>query len=202
PAMFGVGYVSDRMPLFLVFLFVGTLCVPNGFNLRAPFALGLAAIAALKLVALAAAWIPYRQDFDSFTVVSQAISRPSVVGFVNLENDKRTDPGPRCEMYGPLLVPLGHASPIFAIGTAQPLEIIGRLKFANASRPDVHLEPGVGRALLRLEAMARDNRFDYTLVCGADHLPAGLPNMTPVARRGRFVLLRHTGANPTEVAGG
>lgn len=201
PAMFGVGYVSDRMPLFLAFLFVGALWAPNGLNLRAPLALGLAGIAAVKLVAVAATWIPYREDFASFTEVSRAISRPSVVGFVDLENDKRTDPGARCEMYGPLLVPLGHASPIFAIGTAQPLEIIGRLQFANSSRPDVQLEPGVGRALQRLKVMARDNRFDYTLVCGADRLPAGLPNTTTVARHGRFILLRHADAKSTRIAG-
>jgi hypothetical protein len=98
----------------------------------------------------------------------------------------------RCEMYPPLLlVRHGHATPLFAIRTAQPLELRGRL---GAARDELALRPPAPQSRERPElvvaAYARAG-YSYVLLCqvAADRpLPA-----TPypvVAQAGRFRLLR------------
>ena len=194
PALFGVGYVSDRMPLFLAFVLAAALVVaPSRTRLDLGVTALVGVVVAVKLVALAGGWRAYGDDFDHFRAASRSIPTRSVVGFVNLANGQRLDPNPRCEMYGPLLIPLGgDATPVFALGSAQPIALIGRLSAANkaaASPASPDGPKGLARAQDRFSEMIRDGRFDYVLVCDSS-LPAARRDAILVARSGRFAVYR------------
>ncbi|RAK66565.1 hypothetical protein DJ019_10020 [Phenylobacterium kunshanense] len=199
PALFGVGYVSDRMPLFLAMLAVASLRFSEMRTDRVAAALtmGLAALVAVRLAALTVAWQPYRDDLAAFRRVAEHIPPHSLVGFVNLANDHRIDGSSRCEMYGPLLIPLaGQATPIFAFGTQQPITIVGPLKAAiSALPPPSGSRSGLFRGQRRIAAMAQAGKFEFALICAPERLSAPLPaSAVLTAQEGRFALIRLSGA--------
>jgi len=196
PTLFGVGYVADRMPLYLAFIVVGALT-----QRRANDRLDLVCIAALvALVAVRTAyigveWQRYRGDATAFAKAADAIPKGSLVTFVHAENTRRLDPGPRCEMYGPLLVLAhGQAAPLFAFGSQQPIRLTGGLKAAAAGLPSTNLETRTGAFLNdRLDLLVQQHRFDYVVICDAEHLVRPLPAAGEVvARIGRFTVLHTT----------
>lgn len=195
PALFGVGYVGDRIPLFVALVAVAALNVrPDDGPLARRGVAVVAGIVAVKLAATAISWAPYRADYADYAQVRSAIPADSVVVTSNFANSNRLDPNPRCEMYGPLLVPAGHAAPLFVIPTAQPLVIVGPLRHAMAARsatPRGHAS--LNRALDRFNDISAAGAYDYLLACGARRL--GLTASSErqlVAQAGRFTLFRLT----------
>lgn len=199
PTLFGVGYVADRMPLFLAFLVVGALAVrPRAERLDA-ICLGLVGVlVAVRIAAIGVSWQSYRDDFASFDQISRQIPAHSVVGYVNLANAERLDPNPRCEMFGPLMVPLsGQASPIFAYTSQQPIALIGRLKVANDTLAAFRKRhPHVKGNPLRFEDMVASRAFDYVLVCEPGRLGPPTAAAERVGEAGRFALFRVHKAAP------
>ncbi len=196
PAMFGVGYVGDRMPLFLALLTVGSLAFKPGRD-RIDVVAGsiLTILVAGRIALIAVDWSVYPQDFTAYEAVVSRIPSRSVVSYVNVLPEHRIVSRRRCEMYGPLLVSLhSNAAPLFAIPTAQPMVLTGRLAYALSALP-VH-ERSVGAEAIEnyagvVETLVDQRRFDYALLCDADRLgPARLAALPVVAQKGRFTLLK------------
>jgi hypothetical protein len=192
PALFGVGYVADRMPLYLAFLLAGSLV---GRLQRSWLDIGcisgLALIVGVKLACVGVGWQGYRQDYADFEAATRAIPAHSLVGYVNAVNQNRLDGERRCQMWGPLVIPLhGQATSIFAYKSQQPIALAGRLDEAAkaiaafASDTERRRDPNAA-----FYAMADARLFDFILVCGPDRLrrPNGAP---PVVSNARFAVYR------------
>lgn len=196
PAMFGVGYVSDRMPLFFAFVLVGALA----FRVRLdrvdaiPVAL-LAVLVAARIGYIGYDWRRYEPDFEAYQAVASQIPPHRVVNFINVSLEPRLGPQRRCEMYGPLLISMyDQAAALFAIPTAQPLRLKGQLAYALSDLPDHKPFKGAEAADYynrTLDAVIAQKRFDYSLICDADLMGRPLPpTAAVVAQQGRFTLVR------------
>lgn len=191
PALFGVGYVADRMPLFLAMLVIGA----TGFRpaitpVDRATAAALGLLVAVRLVAITTDWSGYARGNADFARVAAALPPgalvTTVIGSDRLDRSRR-----RCEMYGPLLLTdHGAIVKLFANIDQQPLQIIGPLRAAVASLP----QPGrrrryqPGSADTMLDAASRSG-FNWALVCDPDRLAQPLPpGAIPVASAGRFTL--------------
>jgi hypothetical protein len=193
PTLFGVGYVSDRMPLFAAFLLLGALSIRTQPVLADRLCIAVVGIVvATRIVAVDINWQAYRSDFADFQAVRTHLPPNSLVGYVNLANGGRMQPGRRCEMFGPLMVPIGrNATPIFAFSSQQPIALIGRLAEANRQMAKAPKEKGLKRDALRFQAMLQTGAFDYALVCASEKLdPAIRAQATLVAQKGRLALFR------------
>lgn len=195
PAMFGVGYVADRMPLFLAYLVVGSLDVR--FAREALDRLAVAALLALLLVRLAYTgldWRKYRADFREFVAIASHIPPGSLVAQVNVDRNVHVSPSTRCEMYGPLLVMQGQATPLFANPAQQPMRIVGPLREAGRGFPAQTGVPDADAPAFfshYIDLAAQSARYDYLLICGAERLTRRFPAHTAVvAKTRRFTLLR------------
>jgi len=195
PAMFGVGYVADRMPLFLAFIVAGSLDVRAGLDAFGRFCLGLLLVAvAARLIFIGVAWRQYAAEFTQFREVAGRMAPGSLAAEVNVTRAVHVSASSRCEMYGPLMVVLyGQAAPLFADPTQQPLRIVGPLRQAGETAPSA---AGVSDAEAPafysgyIAAAAKAHRFRYLLICGAERLAEPLPDSAKViGRTPRFTLL-------------
>lgn len=196
PALFGSGYVADRMPLFLALVLVAGLMPGPGLGLgRAPWLVpALAGLAGLRLVMVALQWHGTAADLADFDAVAARLPPGQIIAGVALGARPHEDMPRRCEMYPPLLlVRHGHAVPLFAIRAAQPLEHRGRLAAVRDAMTAQHLGPEArDRPAVLVDAHARAG-YPYLLMCqvGADRPLPATPYET-VAQAGRFRLLRLT----------
>jgi hypothetical protein len=199
PTLFGVGYVADRMPLFAAFLCVGSL----SFTLKRQTidwlcVAALIALTALRLVLIDLDWRSYRGELQAFRSTAARIPPDQVVGFFNGAGKERLAEGHRCEMYGPLLVPVaGQAAPLFAFTTQQPMKLKGDLARAAQLPQTTPHTAAEDDPANRMRAMLREGYFRYILTCDA---PAGLATpaagVEVTAHNGRFTLL-HRLIGPT-----
>jgi hypothetical protein len=193
PTMFGIGYVADRMPLFLALVTVGSIVVTQRFEVRdRPALLGIALLVAVRLIGVGLHWQSYAQDYADFnrvaaTLPAGAMVEGIVVGGKRLDFDHR-----RCEMYGPLLIiEHGAVGPLFTSEFQQPLVTNGPLRAALASpiRPADRTidDPDYFDAMM---AKVATGKFHWVLVCDADRLMRPIPDRAQiVAQQGRFSLL-------------
>lgn len=202
PAMFGVGAVADRMPLFFALLLVGALRFqPRGDALERGVIAGLGGLVALRLAATAIGWASYATDHENFVRVAAALPRGVLVETVAIAAPRGDDDARRCQMFGPLLIAEhGAAGRLFANEDQQPLRIIGPL----AASIEAAARPGRSRLsadLRRDAAVAAAVRggFPWLLICDGgtlvDRLPAGA---VLAASAGRFALVNL----PLPAAGG
>lgn len=192
PALFGVGYVADRMPLLLALLFVSSLSTTapaSRFETGLLATIGL--LTGLRLAALALAWAPYAHDEADFRRVAATLPPGSLVETI-WPNQGRLDPRRRCQMFPPRLISdFQMVGRLFAHATQQPLEITGPLKRAidrTLSRdPDVRRQPFYHE---RAIAAAIPAGFDAVLVCDAERLIGPVSDSLKIAAKsGRFTLL-------------
>lgn len=196
PTMFGVGYISDRIPLYVALLFVAGLSPAVPVDRRQ--IAGLTAINALvgiRLVSLALSWQSYARDYSDFKIVAAAIPPGSMVTDMMVGGVAHSSRAARCGMYGPLLVVGYHqAVPLFAHETQQPLRQIGMLAAGVAAiQTPVSTWIGINADGYDryLESLRSAGYFKYVLVCNADLLPRQLPGFANViARTPRFELLK------------
>ena len=194
PALFGVGYVADRMPLFLAMLLVGALSFPSpGDRLQRLALTGIAAIVLVRLVAIAIGWQAYAQDYSDFRRIAALIPPGSLVDDIIVGGMQRDSDDPRCPMYRPLLISMdGQIGSLFANETQQPLRLIGPLRTALAAMPPGRasgdMRPGFYDDTL---AAAGPAGFQYVVLCNAERLTRPLPSSaTVLAHTPRFTLLR------------
>lgn len=194
PAMFGVGYVADRMPLFLAILFVASLGVrPGGGRIDRMITAGLAGLALSRLVAVALSWHGYAADNRDFAQVAAKLPPGALVETIMVGNARIDDAHRRCHMYGPLLIAEhGSVGRLFASKTAQPLELAGPLAATTKAAPRRPSETRGARGFwddsIEIAATAG---VPWILVCDGDRLTRPIPDFaTPVASAGRFSLYR------------
>lgn len=205
PALFGVGYVADRMPLYMAFLVAGVLSVPVSLDKASRLVVaGVCLIAAARIGVMTGDWLSYGADLRDYRAVVERLPPRQVTGFVNVELHPRYDDTRRCEMYGPLMAPERDAAvALFAIPTAQPMRLQGRLSEALKDLPAHMPTKGVeARSYYQavLQAVSDQRRFDYVLICNLRALGAPLPKgLGVVGEAGRFTLAR-VGA-PTPMSG-
>lgn len=196
PTMFGVGYISDRIPLYVALLFVAGLspAVPvDGRQIAGLTA--VSALASIRLVSLALSWQSYARDYGDYKTVAAAIPPGSIVTDMMVGGVAHSSRAARCGMYGPLLVVGFHqAVPLFAHETQQPLRQIGMLAAGVAAIQTpaatwIGVNPdGYDRYL---ENLLTAGYFKYVLVCNANLLPRQLPSFAKVViRTPRFELLK------------
>ncbi len=194
--LFGVGYVSDRMPLFAAFLCIGSLnfSIRNtAFRTSCMTLLGISAV--LRLIYLTISWQPYNTYFDEFKSVAALIPPRSLVAEVNVRVSGHFTSSPQCDMYGPLLISLyGHVGPIFAISSQQPVKLNGRLAYAVAhttsisALKDEDMPETFNRYIVEASKLSL---FDYLLICNEKMLPHPLPTDAVVmAKTSQFTLLK------------
>jgi hypothetical protein len=193
PAMFGVGYVADRMPLFLALILVGSLSFrPTNGRLERACMVVLAVMVAARIGFIGVDWSRYRSEMEQFQTVAKAMPPQSLVsGFdVQLGRDDSVDT--RCAMYPPLLALLdGHATPLFAYATQQPLTLVGPLAAAVERMPkSIGQTDAPAYYASYIAAAQAQGQFRYLLICNADRLKTPYPPGTRVAATaGRFTLL-------------
>ncbi|KPF66936.1 hypothetical protein IP88_12560 [alpha proteobacterium AAP81b] len=187
PALFGVGYCADRMPLFLALLAVGALAVRR----PPPPALAgaLVLLVAVRLAGIAWDWQGYRRDDADFTTVAAALPAGAMVESL-FTHTERLDPVRRCQMYGPRLIAEHHGiGRLFANASQQPLQLAGPLAAAVAAsgRPSFadRQKPGYFAGVVTAAARAG---FPWLLLC--DGAGIALPKGSRVAAQaGRFTLI-------------
>gem|GEM_PF-1699227 len=196
PAMFGVGYVSDRIPFYVALLFIAglspTAIADRG---RAAALTAITVLAGIRLISIALSWQSYARDYRDFETVARAIPTGSLVADLMVGGIAHSSRAPRCGMYGPSLVIGYHqAVPLFANDTQQPMRQIGRLAAGVAAfQPAVGTWVGVNPDEYDryLEALRAAGYFQYVLVCNANLLPRPLPTFAKiVSQTPRFELLR------------
>ena len=189
PALFGVGYVADRMPLFLAFVLTAGVAMRRRDR---ALELGLAALVAVRLIAIAADWRGYARDAAEFEQIAALIPPGSLVDDV-IVGGSRHEGERRYTMYRPLLVArYGQVGPLFAYASQQPLRLAGPLAAALAKLPpastEFRPEPRVYDDMI---AAAGSAGFRYLLVMNAGQLTRPYPKWASViARTPRFTLLR------------
>jgi hypothetical protein len=193
PQLFGVAYITDRMPLFAFLCLLGVLCVrPGHWTFASRAAGGVLVMAVIvRLIAVAASFHTYDGSYREFRSLAAMIPRGSLTAGVAVGSFLHETDVPRCEMYDPLLIAeYGQAGPLFAAKDQQPLLLAGRLKTAQeALRAAFPLEKIDDYP--RYTATAAAVGFDYLLVCNA-HLMARPfpPDVTVIAETPHFALLR------------
>ncbi|MDR3450058.1 MAG: hypothetical protein P4M15_10005 [Alphaproteobacteria bacterium] len=193
PVLFGVGYITDRMPLFAALVLLSTLCIrPGRWNNPSRVAGAiLVAVVFLRLVAVAVDWHAYASEYREYQILAAKIPPGSLTIGVPLGGGYHRTGNPRCEMYGPLLVAqYDQGGPLFAQSDQHPLLTRGRLKTAvealYRSFPLEGIDDGSGYI-----SAAASAGFDFQLVCNTQLLSQPLPsNVNLMARTAHFALLR------------
>lgn len=166
PALFGVGYVADRMPLFAAGILIGALDVDRIADRagRTMTAL-LVALVALRLVVTSTGWFAYRGLYAEFNGVAHAIP-PGALVLDSTVGGSHHDDRIRFGMFRPLLISRhGAIGPLFANESQQPLRLIGPLRIA-LDRLGAGLGPTVATDddYVRVAAAAGPAGFDYLLI--------------------------------------
>jgi hypothetical protein len=193
PALFGVGSVADRMPLFLALLLVGCLHQAPGLSWRHPAAIAVAGLVVVRLVSIGILWNGTGNDLADLDHVARRLPAGQIVGVVNAYGSRHDVIARRCDVY-PHVMALRHRQivPLFAYRSAQPLTLAGRL--ADADRQAATLTrsvDGSGSVLLgapgqRVDLLAAAG-FDYVLLCrAAADQPWPVVNRPLLAAAGRF----------------
>lgn len=196
PALFGVGYVADRMPLFLALIIVASITPQlrrDGFE-----RICIAAILALTVIRIGYItydWQKYRRDFAEFRAISEAIPPQSLVTGFSISLKEHVDTAPRCEMYGPLLIAIGgQAGPLFANATQQPLRLVGDLRKGADAMPRAGALSDLDAPTFftrYINAAHAAGYYQYMLICKAERLQEPLPpGAAVVAKTNRFTLVR------------
>lgn len=195
PAVFGVGFVADRLP-YLFALMVAASCA---LAPRAPgrdLATGiLAGLLIVRTAALAIGWADYRRDWEDYRHVIAAVPRGAMLTAVNTSPVYRGfGEARRCQMYPPLALPyFGVKTPLFADPRQQPLALEGKLKDAvvvDTQMPHWSKVRTVTDHVRSANRVIAGGRFDYILACDRSILADPGLRTRAVAQGERFVILK------------
>lgn len=196
PTLFAVGFVADRVPLYVALLFVAGLEPRRAARgIERGVEAALAVLVALRLLSIAWSWQGYARTYPEFEVVAAAIPPGSLVNQLMVGGAEQAARVPRCGMYAPLLITnYGQVVSLFADPAKQPLAEVGALAAGVAAMPaDRGVLTGIDADFYDgfLRSLHDARRFDYVLICNADRLPRALPAFAPiVARTAHFAVVR------------
>lgn len=183
PSLFGVGKISDRIPLVAALLLAAALAPAARADRRGHSFLltGMAAIFVVRTAASTIGYAPYDQDFADFLTVTQRAPAHAVIGPAIPDALRQRNPDAmRCEMYSPLMVPLrGNPAPLFANPSQQPIRLRGALAEQEGLRRESARAGG--------DLAPGGAGYRYYLACGYATVPQ--QDYAVLARRGRFMLL-------------
>lgn len=196
PALFGVGYVADRMPLFLALIALAGLTPKlRGDRLERICVGALVFLVVLRVGFITVDWQKYRRDFSDFQRLAEQIPPHNLTTAFDVSLRVHVTDQPRCEMYGPLLIALDNqAGPLFANATQQPLQLVGDLRKAVDAMPRAgSLSASDAPAYFSRYVAAADaaGYYRYLMVCNAERLAEPLPpGSSIVAKTERFTLVK------------
>lgn len=207
PALFGIGYVADRMPLFMALLVVASLRPAPGLTLRHPAVIGLAVLVAVRLVSLMVQWQGLATDLSDLDRVASRLPPASMVVGLAPGATPHEDMPQRCEMFPHILGRRHHQIvPVFAIGTSHTIKMQGRLARAKALSEQglapLRFRPGIARQPAPMVSVLAAAGYDYVLLCQVSRDAPRPPLPFPVlAESGRFRLIDvHGGPKPAAAA--
>lgn len=173
PNLFGVGHVSDRVPLILLALLAAGLTLQPSHR-RARVLLG-ALVGLFLLRTLLVGWGFYqagRTYSDYLAQIGRIDTGAIAVPALFAKERGRDRFSPKCEPLAPLLaLRNGTAVPTFANPTQQPLELDGALK---AARARLNALPGPADPT-RQDLLQRYFEAGFDTVVACDVLPATAP---------------------------
>lgn len=195
PALFGVGAVADRMPLFLALIVVASLNPAPGLRMWHPAMLGLTVLVATRLVSIAVHWQGTSGDLADLDKIAAALPSNQLVTI--LPSDARPHPevSERCTIYLHVLAMRDrHIVPLFANQTQQPIALAGRLAAARARAKEglraLPATPNVADMQARAVDLLASAGFDYVLLCqSASDRPWPVTRYPVLMEAGRFRLL-------------
>lgn len=202
PALFGVGYVADRMPLFLALIaLAGLTPTLRGDRLERLCVGALVLLVVLRVGFITVDWQKYRRDFSDFQQLMTQIPPHNLTTAFDVSLRVHVTDHPRCEMYGPLLIALDdQGGPLFANATQQPLRLVGDLRKAvdamprAGSLPDSEAPEYFSRYIAAADAAGY---YRYLVLCSAERLTQPLPaGSSVVAKTERFTLVRLANNSP------
>ncbi len=198
PVLFGVGYITDRMPLFAALCLLSVLRIaPGEWTAGTRVASGfIVAIVFVRLLAVAIDWSGYGQFYREYRSLAEMIPRGSMTVGVPVANFYHETDVPRCEMFGHLLVAQDEqGAPLFGQKNQHPMLLAGRLKSA-VQFLDARFAPDrIGNYAGYMTAAASVG-FNYILVCNAHLLAQPFPSeIILVAKTPHFALLRSKGTS-------
>ena len=191
PALFGIGHISDRIPVLIAFLVVGAVSLEPRHRDVLVVAGGLGVVTVLRVLAIATDWSGYSQEYQRFQQVAASAPSHAMVASFIVGGSRPDDDRRRCEMYPPLLSSIrGDAVDLFASEAAQPFRLVGPLKAAIDRLPPIRSWGEPLAAYPAIIAGAGPAGFDAVLVCDPQNaaLPPP-PGMVVSARSGQFSLL-------------
>lgn len=193
PVIFGVGYITDRMPLFAALCLLSVLRVaPGEWTAGARAASGfIVAIVLVRLLAVAIDWSGYGQFYREYRSLAAMIPRGSMSVGVPVANFYHETDVARCEMFGHLLVAQNEqGGPLFGQKNQHPMLLAGRLKSA-VQFLDARFAPDrIGNYAGYMTAAASVG-FNYMLVCNGHLLRQPYPpEIALMAKTPHFALLR------------
>lgn len=193
PTLFGVGFISDRVPLVFAMLSIAAIGVGDRDIVPHWLAFGLGALVLLKIGAVTVGWSTYARDYADFQKVMTGYPRGALLVDMAATPWQRDANQRRCEMFRPLALPENQAVvPLFANATQQPLSLDGALEAAVKvlPAPDKRWVPDEYQNR-RFAQILRAGTFQFVLICDGRPLPTPLPNgVADVKRVGRFQLVQ------------
>lgn len=196
PSLFGVGYVSDRLPLVAALMLVAGLASRRRSHQAVAAIMLLGVIALVRVAAITIGWSDYARHYADFQAVASVIPRGALVTDVlPRDPDWRNQADTRCQMYRSLSILLnGAVAPLFAHPSQQPLRLIGPIKQAAGDvieKRDLRMEGVDGYFDDALARIAAAGRFDYVILCSRERLTRPLPpGMHIAAERGGITILK------------
>jgi hypothetical protein len=195
PAVFGVGFVADRLPYLLALLIAAASALAPGAERRAIFVAIVAGLLAVRTAALAIGWSEYRRDWDDYRSVVASVPPGAMLTAVNTSPVYRGfGEARRCQMYAPLALPyFGVKTPLFADPRQQPLALEGKLKDAvvvDTQMPHWSKVRTVDDHVRAANRIIAGGRFDYILACDRSILADPQLRARAVAQGERFVILK------------
>jgi hypothetical protein len=193
PTLFGVGFISDRVPLAFAMVLIAAIGIGDKASMPHWLSYGLVIMAALKIVAVTVGWSTYAQDYTDFQKLMTGYPKGALLVDMAATPWKRDADQRRCEMFRPLALPINQAVvPLFANATQQPLSLDGDLKAAVKALPAPDKRWAAHEyQKLRFGQILRAGTFRFVLIC--DGVPLALPlpvGVTSVRRIGRFQLVQ------------
>ncbi len=195
PTLFGIGFVSDRMPLFFALLLVASLRPAPALVPLHPAMIGLAALVAVRLLSLGVQWQSLASDLADLDMVAARLPPASMVVGLAPGATPHEDMPQRCEMYPHILGRRHHQIvPVFAIGTSHSIKMRGPLARAKAlaerGRAPLRFRPGMAEQPTPLVNVMAGAGYDYVLLCQVWTAAPRPPLPYPVvAQAGRFRLV-------------
>ena len=134
PDLFGVGHVDDRVPLILLCLLAAGLSWQAGSRFATPILAILVGLFVVRILLVSWGYHRAGQVYRSYLEQIAGINTGEIAAEVIFGKDRDRDRFvPRCEPLGPVLALRNStAVPTFAIPTAQPLALAGKLEASLA----------------------------------------------------------------------